>query len=139
MALLVAEKERHLCGYAGIPDGADVDLSPDSPAGGRIAIPRRFRPGRLLADLAAQPAQLLKGVCPACRTPRLRQTRFHGLRGIHATALLDAGIPVHIVAQRIGDDPAVLLRNYAKRRRSDQADKKLLLAISTVTAGFLRT
>jgi integrase len=38
-------------------------------------------------------------------------TSFHDLRGIHATALLDARIPVHTVAQRIGDDPAVLLRN----------------------------
>jgi len=41
------------------------------------------------------------------------------------TALLDAGIPVHTVAQRIGDDPAVLLRDYAKRKRSLEADKKL--------------
>ena len=42
------------------------------------------------------------------------KTRFHDLRGIHSTALLDAGIPVHTVAQRIGDDPAILLRNYTK-------------------------
>jgi hypothetical protein len=33
---------------------------------------------------------------------------------IHATALLDADIPVHTVVRRIGD-PAILLRNYVKR------------------------
>jgi hypothetical protein len=44
--------------------------------------------------------------------------RLHTLRGIHATTLLDAGVPVDIVAARIGDDPAVLLRNYSKRKRS---------------------
>jgi hypothetical protein len=31
--------------------------------------------------------------------------------------LLDAGVPVHVVAARIGDDPATLLRIYAKRTR----------------------
>jgi hypothetical protein len=29
--------------------------------------------------------------------------------------LLDAGVPVHVVAARCGHDPAVLLRSYAKR------------------------
>jgi integrase len=57
-------------------------------------------------------------------------TRFHDLRGIHSTALLDAGIPVHTVAQRIGDDPATLLRNYTKRKRSKTADKNLSDAIA---------
>src|SRR5882762_6453239 len=63
------------------------------------------------------------------------RTRFHDLRGIHSTALLDAGIPVHTVAQRIGDDPAVLLRNYVKRKRS--ADKSLASALASFSGGFL--
>jgi integrase len=50
------------------------------------------------------------------------KTRFHDLRGIHYTPLFDAGIPVHTVAPRIGDDPAVLLRNYTKRMRAKQTD-----------------
>ena len=36
--------------------------------------------------------------------------RFHDLRASHGTALLDAGVPVHVVAARLGHDPAVLLR-----------------------------
>jgi hypothetical protein len=64
-------------------------------------------------------------------------TRFHDLRGIHVTALLDAGIPVHTVAQRIGDDPAVLLRNYAKRKRTKTADTSLSNAIEAFAANFL--
>ena len=32
--------------------------------------------------------------------------KFHHLRGTHATLLLDKGVPVHIVAERIGDNPA---------------------------------
>jgi integrase len=65
------------------------------------------------------------------------RTRFHDLRGIHSTALLDAGIPVHTVAQRIGDDPATLLRNYTKRKRSKKADKNLSDGIAGLAIGFL--
>jgi hypothetical protein len=61
-------------------------------------------------------------------------TRFHDLRGIHSTALLDGGIPVHIVPQRIGDDPAVLLRNYAKRKRTKAADASLSSAMGALAA-----
>jgi integrase len=64
-------------------------------------------------------------------------TRFHDLRGVHATALLDAGIPVHRVAQRFGDDPAVLLRNYMKRRRSKQADASLSDTLAALSSSFL--
>jgi hypothetical protein len=63
--------------------------------------------------------------------------RFHDLRGIHPTALLDASIPVHTVAQRIGDDPAVLLRTYTKRKRSKQANERLSDKIAGLAAGFL--
>jgi integrase len=44
---------------------------------------------------------------------------------------------VHIVAQRIGDDPAILLRNYTKRKRSKQADHNLAATIATLASGFL--
>jgi integrase len=41
------------------------------------------------------------------------------------------------VAERLGDDPAVLLRNYMKRKRSKQADKSLSDALATLAMGFL--
>jgi integrase len=41
----------------------------------------------------------------------LPHTRLHDLRHLHATTLLLAGIPVHVVAARLGHaDPAVTLR-----------------------------
>ncbi|MEU7863707.1 DUF418 domain-containing protein [Nonomuraea sp. NPDC049141] len=40
--------------------------------------------------------------------------RLHDLRHIHATTLLLAGVPVHVVAARLGHaDPAITLRVYA--------------------------
>jgi hypothetical protein len=50
--------------------------------------------------------------------------------------LLDAGIPPHTVAQRLGNDPAVLLRSYAKRRRTAQADERLCAAVANLTSGW---
>jgi integrase len=57
------------------------------------------------------------------RTPRqelprpvspLPAARLHDLRHVHATMLLVAGVPVHVVAERLGHaDPAITLRVYA--------------------------
>ena len=41
--------------------------------------------------------------------------------------------------QRIGDDPAIVLKNYTKRKRLKQADEKLSDTIAGLAAGFLGT
>jgi integrase len=47
-------------------------------------------------------------------TPPLPVIRLHDLRHLHATLLLKAGVPVHVVAARLGHaDPAITLRVYA--------------------------
>lgn len=61
--------------------------------------------------------------------------RWHDLRGSHETGLLDAGASVHVVAERCGHDPAVLLRNYAKRTK--KADATAADIIGTVSASAL--
>jgi integrase len=44
----------------------------------------------------------------------LPHARLHDLRHLYATTLLLAGVPVHVVAARLGHaDPAVTLRIYA--------------------------
>lgn len=49
--------------------------------------------------------------------------RLHDLRHTHATLLLKAGVPVHVVAARLGHvDPAITLRVYAHVLR-DQASQ----------------
>lgn len=48
---------------------------------------------------------------PARPLPR---ARLHDLRHVHASMLLLAGVPVHVVAERLGHaDPAITLRVYA--------------------------
>ena len=140
ITMLFREKERHQRIMVGVPDGVQVDLGlVRLPAGGLMfpAVPDTgedfdFAKPRNLRNFSkefARRADLLG----------FGRTRFHDLRGIHTTALLDAGIPVHTVAQRIGDDPSVLLRNYAKRKRTKKADESLSNAITALAAGFLKS
>jgi integrase len=63
------------------------------------------------------------------------ELRLHELRGSHETCLLDAGVPVHVVAKRCGHDPAVLLRFYARRTR--KADQTAANAIAALSRGVL--
>jgi integrase len=137
--LLLRERGRHQRIMAGIEDGADVDLS-------LIKLPRdalifpELRQGEVF-DFAMwrNPRNFSKEFAWIADAIGFGRIRFHDLRGIHATALLDANQPINRVAERLGDDPAVVLRNYAKRRRSKQADQNLANAIAAFSAGFLKT
>ncbi|MER7250810.1 tyrosine-type recombinase/integrase [Kribbella sp. NPDC000426] len=52
----------------------------------------------------------------------LPHARLHDLRHVHATLLLIAGVPVHVVAERLGHaDPAITLRIYAHVIRTHAA------------------
>jgi integrase len=53
----------------------------------------------------------------------LPPARLHDLRHVHATTLLLAGVPVHVVAERLGHaDPSITLRVYAHVIRQQVAD-----------------
>ena len=53
-----------------------------------------------------------KSVVPPAKS--LPHARFHDLRHLHATTLPLAGVPVHVVAARLGHtDPAITLRVYS--------------------------
>jgi integrase len=129
--LLSAEREKYLRLTAGIADGAEVDLSlvrlPDEalifPSPGEDVIrPRDAR-------------SLTKEFVRRVRKLGFPALRFHDLRGTHETLLLDAGVPVHVVAARCGHDPAILLRTYA--RRTKKADTSAAAAIWAISKGVL--
>lgn len=138
IGVLLAERERHQRFVAGIPDGAAVDLGLVRLPVGSLMFPA-VPEGSEQFDLKKprNPRNFSKEFARRAGVIGFGSTRFHDLRGIHATAMLDAGQPVHIVAQRIGDDPATLLRNYVKRKRSKAADKSLASAIASFSGGFL--
>lgn len=74
-------------------------------AGGRLCLDHQLgRPG-------ARPGIIAGGPRPKEALPH---ARVHDPRHIHATTLLLNGVPVHVVAARLGHaDPAITLRVYA--------------------------
>jgi integrase len=61
----------------------------------------------------------------------LPRARLHDLRHLHATTLLLAGVPVHVVAARLGHaDPSVTLRVYAHVIRDQVAEAADIFARS---------
>jgi integrase len=118
ISLLYAEREKVQRVHASVPDSAAVDLSlvklPDDalmfpgppPAGESFSLTRLRAPNNTTKEFLRRAALL-----------GFPDLRLHDLRGTHETLLLDAGVPVHVVAARCGHDPAVLLRSYAKRSK----------------------
>lgn len=59
----------------------------------------------------------------------LPPARLHDLRHIHATTLLRAGVPVHVVAARLGHaDPSITLRVYAHVISEQLAEAAVIFA-----------
>ena len=73
----------------------------------------------LMTKLIRAHNQPEKGPHPKDQLPH---ARLHDLRHIHATTLLLSGVPVHVVAARLGHaDPAITLRVYAHVIRTAEA------------------
>lgn len=134
-ALLLSLKENHQRIIAGVSDGAKVDLSliklpegammfpsPEAMAKGLLTEPRSPSAASKIFDRKVK--QLGFSIC------------FHDLRGTHSTLLLDHGVPPHVVAARCGQDPATLLRSYAKRTR--KADINAASVIGTIAKAVLK-
>jgi integrase len=131
--LLAAHREKQQRLVAGIPDGVDVDLSLIKLPEGALLFPggdgtnlTKLRDGRAVSRTFKR--KMLKLGFPA-------NMRWHDLRGSHETVLLDAGVSVHVVADRCGHDPATLLRAYAKRTK--KADAMAADVIGAVSASAL--
>jgi integrase len=135
IALLLVEREKYLRLVAGVPDGAEVDLSLVRLPEGALIFPS---PAGVKLDFMKprDPHAVTRGFVTRARKLGFAQLRFHDLRGSHETALLDRGVPVHVVAARCGHDPAVLLRNYAKRTK--KADASAAAVIGALSQSILR-
>jgi integrase len=129
VALLVAEREKALRIQAGVPEGAQVDLSLVKLPEGALMFPNMPAAGEDFSFTSLRdPDSSTKELTRRARKLGFAGLRpFHDLRGSHETALLDRGVAVHVVAARCGHDPAVLLRSYAKRtRKADTSAAKVI-------------
>jgi integrase len=129
LALLVAQRERHLRIAAGVPDGVAVDLSLVRLPEGALIFPGAPKPSEGFSFTAFRnPNYVTKRFVEKAARLGFPGLRFHDLRGSHATLLLNRGTPVHTVASRLGHDPATLLRSYAKRTQGGDASAAAVIA-----------
>ena len=134
IALLLVERERYMRLMAGVPDGTAVDLSLVKLPAGALMFPS---PAGIKFDFGRprDPHTVTRSFIERAHKLGFARLRFHDLRGSHETALLDRGVPVHVVAARCGHDPAVLLRAYAKRTK--KADTSAAAVIGTLSRNIL--
>jgi integrase len=116
-----------LCGAGADMTVADMDAAPVFM---NLAGPARFGPWRpeSVYDLVKRLRRDLAGTVPASWTP-------HWMRHGHATALLLAGVPVHVVSRRLGHaDVQTTLNLYA--HVTDDADMRAVAEWKAFTAGW---
>jgi integrase len=135
LALLLVEREKHLRIKAGVPAGASVDLSLVRLPDDALMFPNPPALADLKFSTPRGPRAVTKEFARKAKKLGFKKLRLHDLRGTHETLLLDRGVPVHVVAARCGHDPAVLLRNYAKR--TAKADTNAAAVIGSLTKGIL--
>ena len=136
IALLCFEREKLLRVYAGVPDGAAVDLSLIKLPDDALMFPAPPGPSEDFSVTKLRtPTTVTKAFLRKARKLGFQGLRLHDLRGSHETMLLDNGTPVHVVAERCGHDPAVLLRSYAKRTR--KADDSAAAIMSQLSKGLM--
>jgi integrase len=137
IAVLLREKARCQRIKAGVPDAVDVDLSLVKLPADALIFPAVPAAG---SDFDFARPRDPWGVSKAFRKRASKLGfagfTFHMLRHTHSTMLLDKGMPVHRVAARIGDDPATLLRVYAKltKKKSTQMSE-VVNALGTLLLG----
>jgi integrase len=131
--MLIAERDKLKRIVAGVPEGATVDLSLVKLDPEALMFPN-FDSGNFTLPRSPRAVSTpFKYLCRKIDRKNFGGLRFHDLRGSHETMLLDSGVPVHIVAERCGHDPAMLLRVYAKKTKG--ADEKAASTMGTALAG----
>ena len=135
IALFCSEREKLLRIYAGVPDGAAVDLSLMKLPDGALMFPGPPERGSFSFTKLRNPTAVTKAFLRKAGKLGFKGLRLHDLRGSHETMLLDNGTPIHVVAERCGHDPAVMLRSYAKRTR--KADDSAAAIMSQLSKGLM--
>jgi integrase len=82
-----------------------------------------------------RPHGVTQGFIKRAKRMGFKKLRLHDLRVTHGTLLLNAGVPIHEVARRLGHDPAVLLKTYAKM--TEEADEVSRIISGDILRGGL--
>jgi integrase len=133
--MLFGEKERYQRIMVGVPDGVQVDLGLVRLPTGALMFPAPDSGEEFDFAKPCNARNFSKEFARRADLLGFGRTRFHDLRGIHTSALLDAGIPVHTVAQRIGRRIfEVLIRPWGQVGAKNNFVRASFLTSSLLTA-----
>jgi len=80
-------------------------------------------------------SQLVRDYDRWVRAAGVPRIRIHDIRATATSLMLAAGVPLHLVAEIIGDDPGVMLRHYARSSPAQRRDA--MEALEGLTSGPL--
>jgi integrase len=138
LSLLADLRIQYLRIRAGVPEGAPVDLSLVKLPAGALVFPSLWlaRGEHISFTQPRDPGNVTHKFMARAVKLGFPGMRFHDLRGSYITIQLNAGTPLHVVAERCGHDPAVMLRAYAKYTK--QADTQAAEVMDDVAKGLLQ-
>jgi integrase len=132
VAALLAERERHRRLVAGVPAGATIDLSLVKLPDGALIFPALERGLGALRDANAVTRTFERTARKALALPRLR---LHDLRHSHGSRLIAAGLPITVIAARLGHAPEVLLRTYAHELKAAEERRTVAATLAALAIG----
>jgi integrase len=135
LGILLAERERYQRLVAGVADGDDVDLSLIKLPPDALMFPGKPRSGQRFDLAMPRHPEALTRMFMLHAAALGFPIRLHDLRGSHVTALLDAGIPPHVVSKRCGHSVMVMMKAYAQRTQG--ADERAAAVVAGFSSGVV--
>jgi integrase len=137
LGILLAERDRYLRLVAGVADGdqVDVDLSLIKLPPNALMFPGKQRSGQRFDMAKPRHPEALTRMFMLHAAALGYPIRLHDLRGSHVTALLDAGIPPHVVSKRCGHSVMVMMKAYAQRTQG--ADERAAAVVAGFSSGVV--
>ncbi|HWE72585.1 MAG TPA: site-specific integrase [Stellaceae bacterium] len=132
VAALTAERAHHQRLLAGLPADGDVDLSLIKLPAGALIFPAVEKGLSVLRDANAVTRTFERSARKALGFPKLR---LHDLRHTHGSRLIAAGLPITVIAARLGHTPEVLLRIYAHELKAAEEQRTVADAIAALAIG----
>jgi integrase len=135
IAVLLAEQRKYLRIAAGVGDAesAGIDLSMIRLEADALMFPAPASPFSFTK--LRTPEAVSKAFSSHAARLGFPDLRLHDLRHTHGTALLDAGVPVHTAAHRMGHSPKVLLQIYA--HHTEKGDEAAAAAVASISKGII--
>jgi integrase len=118
---LRAYRDRMKREIACVPDDGCADLRLIKLPKGCLLFPGRPEPGQPIDYTKLRDGHAVTRTFKRHAAKLGFDMKFHQIRSSHLTLLLDAGMPVHVVAKRAGHDPVTLLASYARWTRKTDA------------------